>query len=90
MNDWLLQENHNTETIATFYSLKKVIHNNEHGDNIFHGLTYLVHTHVKTLTQVSSEVGMTLPISTLEPILPMSIPISRISNYVSLIMITYV
>ena len=90
IHDWLLQENYNIETTATFDALKKVIHNDEHGFSLLRGLTYLVHTHVKPLTQVASEVGMTMPISTLEPILPISIPISRIYTYVAPTATTYV
>lgn len=60
MHDWLLQENHNTKTNIYFYALKKVIHNDEHNVTLLYGLTYLVHTHFKPLTQVSSKVGITL------------------------------
>lgn len=90
MHNWILKENHNTNTIADFYALKKVISNDEHGVIILHGLTHLVHTHVKPLTQATFEQGMALPVSTLEPTLPIFVPISNISTYVSPIVNTYV
>lgn len=42
-----------------------MIYNDEHGINLLSGLTHLVHTHVKPLTQVSSEFGLPPHVSTI-------------------------
>lgn len=89
MHDWILQENHNTKIIVFFYVLKKVICNDKHGVNILCILTHLSHIDVKPLNQVASKVGMALPISTLEPVPPISIPNSSISTYVPPIVTTF-
>ena len=88
MRNWLIQEDHNTGTIFIFEAINKVIQNYENGANIFHGLTHIVYSHVKIVTQVAFEIGMALLVTTIEPSLTISTPISSICTYVPHIMTT--
>ena len=57
--------------------------------DLLHGLTHLVHTHVKPSTQGTSKIGITYGITSVEPILSLSKPISSIPSYVAPIVTTY-
>ena len=58
--------------------------------DILHGLTHLVHNHVKPLAQATSKIGMASRITSVEPMLSVSKPISIIPSYVAPIWTTYI
>ena len=43
MGNWLIQENHNQDSIQVVEALKKVLHDNDQGVNFLCGITHLVH-----------------------------------------------
>ena len=58
--------------------------------DLLHGLTHLFHTHLKPSTQATYEIGMASHITSVEPTLSLSKPISSIPSYVSPIVTTYI
>ena len=51
MGNWLIQENHNQDSIQAIEALKKVLYDSDQGVNLFHGITHLVHSNIKPLAQ---------------------------------------
>ena len=60
------------------------------GMDILHGLTHLVHTHVKHSNQATSKIGMASCITSVEPTFSLSKSISSIPSYVAPIVTTYI
>ena len=58
--------------------------------DLLFGLIHLVHTHVNPLAQAASKIGMASCITSVEPTLSLSKPISNIHSYVAPIVTTYI
>ena len=75
MANCCIQENHNQDFIQAIAALKKVLHDNDQGANLLHGITHLMHLNFKPLAQDLGFIPLVTSVETF------SIPLPSLHTY---------